>query len=109
MHELGIAQEIVSIAMERAGARKVRRVVVAIGRLTAVLPDAVRFCFDACTEGTTVAGATLEIIEVPGRGRCRACDAEHTLDFAFGICTCGHTEFEWLAGEELQVRSVEVH
>ena len=108
MHELGIAQEIVAIALESAGSRTVRHIVVAIGRFTAVLPDAIRFCFDACTEGTSAAGASLEIIEVPGRGRCRACAAEHTLDFPFGICGCGHTDFEWLAGDELQVRSVEV-
>ncbi len=109
MHELGITQEIVEIAARRAGAARVRRVVVEIGRLTAVLPDAVRFCFDACADGTMVAGAALEIIEVPGRGRCRSCGIENVLDRPFGICSCGHTDFEWLAGDELRVRSVEVH
>lgn len=38
VHELGITQEIVAIVSERAG--KVRRVVLEIGRLTAVQPDA---------------------------------------------------------------------
>lgn len=109
MHELGITQEIVAIAAEKAGSAKVKRIVVEIGRLTAVLPDAVRFCFDACTEGTSVAGAALEIIEIPARGRCRACHAEQVLDRPFGICPCGRTEFDWLSGEELRVRSVEVH
>jgi hydrogenase nickel incorporation protein HypA/HybF len=109
MHELGITQEIVAIAAERAGSAKVRRVVVEIGRLTAVLPDAVRFCFEICAEGTPVAGAALEIIETAGRGRCRACHTEQALNRPFGLCPCGHTDFEWLAGEELRVRSVEVH
>ncbi len=109
MHELGITQEIVAIAEEQAGGAKVKRIVVEIGRLTAVLPDAVRFCFDVCTEGTSVAGAALEIVEIPARGRCRACSAEQVLDRPFGICPCGQTEFDWLSGEELRVRSVEVH
>jgi hydrogenase nickel incorporation protein HypA/HybF len=109
MHELGIAQEIVAIAVQKGGTAKVRRIVVEVGRLTAVLPDAVRFCFDACAEGTPAAGAALEIIEIPGRGRCRSCRAEHLLEQPFGICTCGHSDFEWLSGEELRVRSVEVH
>lgn len=108
MHELGITEEIVAIAADRAGPGRVRRVVVEIGRLTAVLPDAVRFCFDACAEGTPVEGATLEIVETPGRGRCRACGRESVLDRPFGICACGRTDFEWLSGEELRVRSVEV-
>jgi len=109
MHELGITQEIVTIAAEKAGSRKVRRVVVEIGRLTAVLPDAVRFCFDVCTEGTSVEGAKLEIVEISGRGRCKACRAEQLLERPFGICACGHTDFDWLAGEELRVTTVEVH
>ena len=108
MHEVGITQEIVAIAARKAGGARVTRVVVEIGRLTAVLPDAVRFCFDACAEGTPVAGAELDIIEVPGRGRCRACGNDQTLNQPFGLCPCGTTEFDWLSGEELRVRSVEV-
>jgi len=113
MHELGITQEIVAVAAQvaadAAGEARVRRVVVEIGRLTAVFPDAVRFCFDVCAEGTPVEGAALEIVEVPGRGRCRACGAEQVLEQPFGICSCGRTEFDWLAGEELRVTHVEVH
>ena len=109
MHEVGITEEIVAIAAARAGSQRVRRVVVEIGQLTAVFPDAVRFCFDACAEGTLVAGAELDIIEVPGRGRCRACCTEQLLARPFGICSCGKTEFDWLSGEELRVQSVEVH
>lgn len=109
MHEIGITQEIVAIAAAKAGTARVRRVVVEIGQLTAVLPDAVRFCFDTCADGTPVAGAILEIIEIPGRGRCRSCGVENSLDRPFGICACGQTDFEWLSGDELRVRNVEVH
>lgn len=108
MHELGITQEIVAIALERGGGARVRRVVLEIGKLTAVLPDAVRFCFDLCSAGTAVEGAKLEIIETPGRGRCRACGGEVALDRPFGRCDCGCTELDWLAGEELRIRELEV-
>ena len=108
MHEVGITLEIVAIAARHAGQARVKRVVVEIGRLTAVLPDAVRFCFEECAEGTPVAGAELDIVEVPGRARCRACGAEQMLERPFGICGCGKTDFDWLSGEELRVRSVEV-
>ncbi|HYB99955.1 MAG TPA: hydrogenase maturation nickel metallochaperone HypA [Candidatus Limnocylindrales bacterium] len=108
MHELGITQEIVAIAAEVAGGAPIRRIVVEVGRLTAVLPDAVRFCFEACSEGTPAAGAALDIIEIPARARCRACGCECVLDQPFGFCSCGRTEFEWLSGEELRVSLVEV-
>jgi hydrogenase nickel incorporation protein HypA/HybF len=66
MHELGITAEIIDIAARYATADRVRRIIVEIGRETAVLPDAVRFCFDLCAEGTPVQGAELEIVELPG-------------------------------------------
>ena len=66
MHELGITAEIVDIAARYATSEKVRRVIVEIGRETAVLPDAVRLCFDFCAEGTPVQGAELEIVELAG-------------------------------------------
>lgn len=108
MHELWITQEIIAIVSERARGAKVRRVVIEIGKLSAVLPDAVRFCFDLCGEGTVVEGAQLEILETPGRARCRQCGAEMLLDRPFGRCACGGTDLEWLAGEELKIKEMEV-
>jgi len=108
VHELGITQEVVAIAAESARGRQVLRVVLEIGKLSGVLPDAVRFCFGPCAEGTAVEGAALEIVETPGRGRCRACGAEVPLDRPFGQCGCGCTDLEWLAGDELRVRELEL-
>ena len=108
MHELAITQEIIEIVQERAGARKVSRVVIEIGKLSAVLPDAVRFCFDLCAEGTPVEGAVLEIEEPAGRARCRVCGGEVALDRPFGRCGCGSTDLDWISGEELRIRTMEV-
>jgi len=108
MHELGIAQEIVAMVSERAGGARVTRVVLQVGKLSAVLPDALRFCFDLCVEGTPVEGAGLDIIETPGLARCRACEGEVILDRPFGRCECGGTDLEWLSGEELKIKEFEV-
>jgi hydrogenase nickel incorporation protein HypA/HybF len=83
-------------------------VVVEIGRLSAVLPDAVRFCFDLCAERTAVEGAELQIVETPGTARCRACEHILNLDRPFGRRECGGTDMEWLTGEELRITEVEV-
>src|SRR5438105_1878737 len=103
MHELGITEEILAIVSEQCGGAKVRRVVLEIGKLTAVLPDAVRFCFELCSAGTPAEGAELEIIETPGRARCRACGGELLLEKPFGRCACGGSDLDWLAGEELKI------
>ena len=108
MHELAITEEVVRIVGERAGARKVRRVVLEIGKLSSVLPEAVRFCFDLCAEGSPAEGAVLEIVEPPGRARCRECGGEVALERPFGRCACGCSDLEWLSGDELKVREMEV-
>lgn len=108
MHELAITEEIVRVACAHAGPSPVRRVVVEIGSLTAVAPDAVRFCFDACRAGTALADAELHIVEIPGRGRCRRCGARVALAGLFARCGCGSADVEILAGTELRLQSLEV-
>ena len=71
MHELGIMMEVLDVVAQKSAGARVRRIRLEVGRLSAVLPDALRFCFDAAAAGTVAEGANLEIIEVPGRARCR--------------------------------------
>ena len=108
MHELGIALQVVDVLAERAQGARVTRVVLEVGALSAVLPDALRFCFGLATEGTVAEGAQLEIVEKPGRARCCACGGELELSRPFGRCACGSSELEWVAGEELRIFEMEV-
>lgn len=108
MHEMGIAQSIVAIVAEAAAGRKVARVTLEIGALSAVLPDAIRFCFDVVAEGSALDGAALDIIEIAGRGRCLDCGAEVALAAVFGRCGCGSARLERLAGQELNIKSMEL-
>jgi hydrogenase nickel incorporation protein HypA/HybF len=108
VHELGIAEEVLAIVADRSRGARVTRVVLEVGVLAAVLPDALRFCFDLAAEGTVAEGARLEIVEVPGRARCRRCAAEVALGRPIGRCGCGSAELDWLSGDELKVREMEV-
>ena len=108
MHELGLAAEVVRIATEGCGGARVTRLVLEVGKLSAVLPDALRFCFDLAARDTLVEGAALDIVEVPGRARCRACGGGVELLRPFGQCSCGCSDLEWLSGDELRIKSLEV-
>ena len=109
MHELGITENIVAIAVEYAAGLPVINLTLEIGQLSAVMPEAIRFCFDVCSQGTVLEGATLEIIEVPGLGRCRQCGTETSLAQPWGICDrCGSVELEIIQGEELKIKEMEV-
>ena len=108
MHELGITQSIVEICTEQAAGARVIRVTLEIGKLSAILPDAIRFCFDVCTQGTELEGTQLQIVEVPGRGRCRRCGCEMCMDDFLASCTCGSIDIQCIAGEALRIKEMEV-
>lgn len=108
MHELGITRSVVAITAEHAKGAKVTRVTLEIGKLAAIVPDAVRFCFDLCAQGTVVEGARLDIVEIPGRASCRSCGNEMALERPYGRCACGSCDLKLIAGEELKIREMEV-
>ncbi|HME19747.1 MAG TPA: hydrogenase maturation nickel metallochaperone HypA [Acetobacteraceae bacterium] len=107
MHELGIAASVVDVCAEQAAGARVLRVRVEVGRLTAVLPDALRFVFDVCAHGTALEGAELEIVDIPGRARCEACGQTVALSEPYGLCACGGM-LRIVSGEELRVKDMEV-
>lgn len=108
MHEMAITQSVVHAVCERMGDAQVRRVCLEIGTLSGVVADSVRFCFDLVTEGTTLEGASLEIVQPSGKARCRDCGSEFAMDDLLMLCACGSANRELLAGEELRIREVEV-
>jgi hydrogenase nickel incorporation protein HypA/HybF len=108
MHELGIAEQVIEIAAGRSGGARITRIVLLLGKLTAVLPDALRFCFDAASAGTPAEGAQLVVVEVPGVARCHSCGARHETDRFVARCACGGDDLEWLSGEELRIQEMEV-
>ena len=112
MHELSITHSVVAICAERAAEQgmdtRVTRVTLEVGKLSAVMPDALRFCFEICAKDTVVEGAELEIIEVPGVARCRDCGGEVALVEIYGRCVCGSANLELFAGQELKIKQMEV-
>ncbi len=109
MHELSITQGIIDLCTQHAGGRKVQGVVVEIGDLSGVVPEAVEFAFDACSRGTLLEGARLEIVRIPGRGHCRSCGVEFPLTSLYDPCAaCGTYGVTIRAGEEMRVREIEV-
>lgn len=108
MHELSITQSLVEAVLEQTRERPVTCVHVKIGRLSGILPDAMRFCFELITDGTPLAGAELQIDEPYGRARCRSCDTVFDLPDLVLLCPCGSADIEVTSGRELMATSVEV-
>jgi hydrogenase nickel incorporation protein HypA/HybF len=106
---MSIAQSIAEICEQSAGGRRVLAVVLEIGELSNIMPESLEFCFDACTRDTLLDGARLEIVRIPGRGRCASCAGEFPLKALYDPCpACGGYGVEIVAGEEMTVKELEV-
>jgi hydrogenase nickel incorporation protein HypA/HybF len=108
MHEFSIACSIVELVAEAARGRQVHRVTLEIGKLSGVEPDAIAFCFPEVSRGTAAETARLDIEEIEGRARCDACGGEFPAIDLLLVCCCGSTDCRPIAGEELNVKSIEL-
>ena len=112
MHEMSLAEGVLQIVEEAAAAsgfRRVRKVSLAIGRLAAVEPDALRFCFESVARGSIAEGTALEIVEVAGSGWCGQCARMVPMAEAVAACPhCGNWRLRPSGGTEMKVTSLEV-
>ncbi len=112
MHEFSIMQSALNQALREArlaGATHVHEIRLRIGVLSGVVPDALRFAFEALTPGTAAEGARLTIDEVPARFWCAACRREFVSPNLYAECpACRNPSTELRAGREMELSSMEV-
>ena len=112
MHEMSLCEAVVEIAVEEAkknGAERIRAVVLEVGVLGHVDPDALAFCFSAVSHGTLAENARLVIDRVPGSGWCLDCAKTVPMTERFGACPeCGRRHVQMSRGAELRLRELEV-
>jgi hydrogenase nickel incorporation protein HypA/HybF len=113
MHEMGIAQELVKIALDAIPRDmenpEVETIYLKIGKLAAVVDHSLRFCFEIITKDTALENAKLEIEIVPVRARCKSCEHEWEVTGPVFQCpSCKEGEVEVLSGRELEIVSIEL-
>ncbi len=113
MHELAIAEaliEQIGTELDRAGqSGAVKRVELAIGRLSGVHCDCLRFAFNLLSPGTRAQGAELSIRQPPAVSRCRQCEAAVEIaEMVIDCPQCGSPEIVIEEGRELLLESIEI-
>ena len=112
MHEMSLAEGVMQLVEEtarRENAHRVKLVVLEIGKMSSVEPEALRFCFDVVTKGGIADGATLEIDHVPGSGWCMHCAVTVPMEDLYGACPqCGSHQVQATGGTEMRVREIEI-
>ena len=99
--------EIVGERMKRSGVDSIKTIKIRVGELTAVEPDSLLFCFDVCTKGTPMDGASLQIEEVPLEGTCVDCGERFHMESFLSFCPeCDGVHIEDLTGNELEIVSM---
>jgi hydrogenase nickel incorporation protein HypA/HybF len=112
MHEVGIMESALDAVRREAaahGATSVTRIVLRIGAISGVEPDALRFAFEAVSPDTLAAGARLEIETIPARAHCGACQREFVIEqgFIFTCPNCGAFSGDVRSGRELELARLE--
>jgi len=108
VHELGLCEAIVQRVEERAGDRPVARVIVRVGRMHHVHPEAFEQSFMMAAMGGVAEHAAAELILIPVRVHCGECGADTEADEALFACSaCGSMDVEVVAGDELMLESIE--
>ena len=113
MHEMGIAMQIVEISTASlpSGSKNVRveRVNLKVGKLAAIVPDSLRFCFKIVSQDTALWNAELYIEEIPIVIRCSDCNNEWSISEPIFICPqCNSGSVKIISGRELDINSIEI-
>ena len=108
MHEMGIALEIHRVCREAVADRgpgRIEKVRVAVGELSAIEPDLLRFAWEAVVRETPDEGAELEVDWHPARQVCPSCGpvAERAPGRWLRLCPACGAPLAVSGGTELEV------
>ena len=112
MHEFGIMEAALETAAQKtraAGATQIHRLKLRVGKLSGVVPEALRFAFDALKDKSLAAQAELQIEEVPAACWCASCAAEfETADLKYECPRCHQPSGDLRRGKEMELASLEI-
>ncbi len=111
MHELGVATEILDIALseaERHAAKKVTSIRLRVGVLRAIEPENLSFLFEHLARKTPAEGAHLEIEEEPVRVECEACGMSEASSLTWECPRCKGSGVSVTGGDSLSILSLDI-
>ena len=112
MHEVSIMAEAVRMAVETAqaaGAKRILRLRLRVGKLSGAVPEAMTFAWDVVRQNTLAATATLDIESVTATCWCVTCQAEFECRYVMSECPrCHELSDDLRRGRELEIAAVEL-
>ena len=111
MHEMSYISRMISLAAEVAesnGAKKVRSIVIDIGKSSGVMPYYMYKYYPEASKGTILEGAELICEEVPVKALCEECGKEYlpVKDNGYLCPHCGGRKARIIEGRDVSLRNV---
>lgn len=93
----------------RAGAERVSRIRLRVGRWSGVQVESLCFALEVATEGTALQGCVVDVEEVEPSFRCGSCAETYPAEGYGDPCPkCGGRAAELASGDELTLAEIEV-
>ncbi len=112
MHEMGIAQDMLRVAMEYAAKNQAQRITQFNIEMSAAADeseDSLRFYFENLARGTLAEGAKLEIARVPTQGKCFDCAGDFNWTPETVACPhCSSSNVRPIVHDEFRLTSIDV-
>ena len=109
MHEMSIAAALIGLTREHVPSKaRVRSVVVRVGPMQAIEPEAMQFAWTAATSGTEFDGSELKLTYLPWSLHCKTCDKRWEGSDWPTVCVCGSADVDPKGSDELTLLSIEV-
>lgn len=112
MHEIGIIQEILTIATDAIQEKgsEIKQITINIGKISGVVCEALEFAFDVIKKDTIAKNAILKIELLPVICSCHYCQKEFQPDEWFFECPiCHQLSHAIIQGKEIDIVSIEIY
>lgn len=111
MHEIKLAQNIVSILDREVGSPEVgevKTVHLEVGALRYIVPEIMTSCFEHIPKNPKLDNAKIEIKVLPVKVKCSECGMEHEVtDGIYACSVCSSEKTEVVSGNEFMVKGIE--
>ncbi|MCP4258771.1 MAG: hydrogenase maturation nickel metallochaperone HypA [Planctomycetes bacterium] len=110
MHEMTVAESLLTIILEEAAKHNAKPIGVKIscGTLNSINDEALNFAFEVITKDTSCEGLSLKIEHKPLKGLCKNCTQKFDIEFSSPKCTkCGSEDFQMMTDAPLILEEIE--
>ncbi len=113
MHEMGIAIQIIKIAVDSIPHDmtdcKITAVNVEVGTMSTIVPDSLSFCFEISAKETPCSEAKLMIKKIPAVMKCNDCNLEWEIEeHVFECNQCKSSTIEIIKNCDIDIISIEM-